>query len=65
MSHAARGLKYARRQASGVSRAIVARKLLHNPEPCLIGIDTDDRVALALKPLAHVLDEQELFIAIG
>src|SRR5437879_13926731 len=31
----------------------------------LLGIDTDDRVALALKPLAHVLDEQELFIAIG
>ena len=31
----------------------------------LLGIDTADRVALALKPLAHVLDEQELFIAIG
>ncbi len=31
----------------------------------LLGIDTDDRVALALKSLAHVLDEQELFIAIG
>ena len=65
MSHAARGLKYARRQASGVSRAIVARKLLHNPEPCLIAIDAEDRKTLSLEARAQRADMLELLIAVG
>ena len=63
MSHAARGLKYARWQASGVSRAIVARKLLHNPEPCLIRIDADDGVPLRQKLFSLTLDVAKLLIA--
>src|SRR5258708_221942 len=49
---------FGRRRPFGAGVVEVADKLV------LLGIDTDDWVALALKPLAHVLDEQELFIPI-
>ena len=51
--------------ASGASRALVVLKTVHNPEPCLIGIDTDDGQVAALEAGAQIGEIFELEVSVG
>lgn len=54
-----------RQQTSGASLALAVRKTVHNPEPCLIGIDGDHLPAASQIALHRDVDVTELRVAIG
>ena len=51
--------------ASGAPRALVVVKTVHNPEPCLIGIDADNGMAAAPEALSKIAEIEELMVPIG
>ena len=38
---------------------------MHNPEPCLIGIDADDGMAATLESLSQIAEIEKLIVTIG